>query len=88
MLFFHTDLIMCFRVAVITSLLVSCLAWSPRHDFSGDTIQPDVNTHWGDWGVAEWCPHGTFALRFDQRVQGKQYKGDDTALNGIALICE
>ena len=42
--------------------------------------------YWGRSGNWEYCDGG-YAVSFRQRVEGKQDKGDDTALNGICLKC-
>ncbi|KAM4581618.1 vitelline membrane outer layer protein 1 homolog [Odontesthes bonariensis] len=41
----------------------------------------------GDWTWPEMCPEGFFAIGFSVRVEPMQYLGDDTALNGIRLVC-
>ncbi|XP_012673379.1 vitelline membrane outer layer protein 1 homolog [Clupea harengus] len=41
----------------------------------------------GDWTWPEMCPPDYFAVGFSLRVESKQYVLDDTALNGIRLIC-
>ncbi|MEQ2199609.1 hypothetical protein XENOCAPTIV_005218, partial [Xenoophorus captivus] len=41
----------------------------------------------GDWTWPEICPDNFFAVGFSVRVESKQHGGDDTALNGIRLIC-
>ncbi|RVE63102.1 hypothetical protein OJAV_G00165170 [Oryzias javanicus] len=41
----------------------------------------------GTWTWPEMCPENYFAVGFSVRVESKQYGGDDTALNGIRLIC-
>uniref|UniRef100_A0A3P9N8S5 Vitelline membrane outer layer 1 homolog n=2 Tax=Poecilia reticulata TaxID=8081 RepID=A0A3P9N8S5_POERE len=41
----------------------------------------------GDWTWPEMCPDNFFAVGFSVRVETDQYGGDDTALNGIRLIC-
>merc|ERR1712212_805757 len=41
----------------------------------------------GNWTWPEMCPDGFFAVGFSLRVESEQYGLDDTALNGIRLIC-
>ncbi|KAK5613777.1 hypothetical protein CRENBAI_016317 [Crenichthys baileyi] len=41
----------------------------------------------GNWTWPEICPDNFFAVGFSVRVESKQHGGDDTALNGIRLIC-
>ncbi|KAM6910587.1 vitelline membrane outer layer protein 1 homolog [Xenentodon cancila] len=41
----------------------------------------------GDWTWHEMCPDNFFAVGFSLRVETNQYGDDDTALNGIRLIC-
>uniref|UniRef100_A0A8C6NM67 Vitelline membrane outer layer 1 homolog n=1 Tax=Nothobranchius furzeri TaxID=105023 RepID=A0A8C6NM67_NOTFU len=41
----------------------------------------------GNWTWPEMCPENFFAVGFSVRVESNQYGGDDTALNGIRLIC-
>jgi hypothetical protein len=44
-------------------------------------------TYWGDWGKVEYCPEGERATGFSLKTEREQGRGDDTALNAIALIC-
>ncbi len=44
-------------------------------------------TFWGDWGKVEHCPEGERANGFSLKTEREQRRGDDTALNAIALIC-
>ncbi|XP_046461608.1 vitelline membrane outer layer protein 1-like [Daphnia pulex] len=44
-------------------------------------------TFWGDWGKVEHCPEGERATGFSLKTEREQGRGDDTALNAIALIC-
>ncbi|KAM8826032.1 vitelline membrane outer layer protein 1 homolog [Synchiropus picturatus] len=41
----------------------------------------------GGWTWPEMCPANFFAVGFSVRVEGNQYGIDDTALNGVRLIC-
>nr|XP_033497361.1 vitelline membrane outer layer protein 1 homolog [Epinephelus lanceolatus] len=41
----------------------------------------------GNWTWPEMCPDKFFAVGFSLRVEPNQYGADDTALNGIRLIC-
>jgi hypothetical protein len=48
---------------------------------------PEV-TGWGSWGEMELCPEGTFASGIQLKVESDQgSSGDNTALNGIRLLC-
>ena len=52
-------------------------------------IQPESGSLWGDWGVADFCPEGSFAKGFQLKVESDCGAFcDDTALNGIKLFCE
>lgn len=42
---------------------------------------------WGIWTEAQYCPPGSWASGFAQRVEPSQGGGDDTALNSVALLC-
>uniref|UniRef100_A0A3Q2V6G7 Vitelline membrane outer layer 1 homolog b n=4 Tax=Haplochromini TaxID=319058 RepID=A0A3Q2V6G7_HAPBU len=41
----------------------------------------------GTWTWPEMCPESFFAVGFSVRVESNQYGSDDTALNGIRLVC-
>uniref|UniRef100_A0A3B5AFG4 Vitelline membrane outer layer 1 homolog n=2 Tax=Stegastes partitus TaxID=144197 RepID=A0A3B5AFG4_9TELE len=41
----------------------------------------------GNWTWPEMCPDEFFAVGFSVRVESNQYGTDDTALNGIRLVC-
>ncbi|XP_047453563.1 vitelline membrane outer layer protein 1 homolog [Mugil cephalus] len=41
----------------------------------------------GSWTWPEMCPDQFYAVGFSIRVEFNQYEGDDTAMNGIRLIC-
>ncbi|XP_060936554.1 vitelline membrane outer layer protein 1 homolog isoform X2 [Limanda limanda] len=42
---------------------------------------------WGTWTWPDMCPPHFFAVGFSTRVEAKQGSGDDSAMNGIRLIC-
>ncbi|XP_052068554.1 vitelline membrane outer layer protein 1 homolog [Mytilus californianus] len=42
---------------------------------------------WGTWSRPEFCAKGYFASGFSLKIEGRQGKGDDTALNAIRLKC-
>lgn len=42
---------------------------------------------WGSWRGRTYCPAHTFVCGLEQRVEGDQGDGDDTAVNDIAIIC-
>jgi hypothetical protein len=42
---------------------------------------------WGDWGDIHYCPNNGWAVGFALKTESPQGSGDDTALNGISLLC-
>ncbi|APJ03484.1 hypothetical protein [Silvanigrella aquatica] len=46
-----------------------------------------ANTHWGDWSPFYTCPAGQVIIGLVTRVERPQGDGDDTALNGVRMIC-
>jgi hypothetical protein len=57
---------------------------STRADYRSDLVLHEGA--WGTWSTS-WCQPGTYAVSYKQRVERSQGKGDDTALNAIALWC-
>ncbi|WP_157798244.1 hypothetical protein [Aeromonas cavernicola] len=51
-------------------------------------LSASVNTSWGNWSPVQYCPTGKAVVGIVTRVEGKQGSEDDTALNGVRLICE
>jgi len=74
---------------MLLSLLVAanCAITTRLYD---SEIQSDGLTNWGAWGVPEFCPFNSYAVGFNLKIEPPQGTGrgeDDTALNGIKLIC-
>ncbi|XP_043940102.1 vitelline membrane outer layer protein 1 homolog [Protopterus annectens] len=42
---------------------------------------------WGSWGWVSQCPWNSKAIGFSLKIEGRQGRGDDTAMNGIRLYC-
>lgn len=57
----------------------------PRHD--PVRIEVDGGARWGSWREASYCPPNYYVCGLSQRVEGRQVRGDDTALNSVALEC-
>jgi hypothetical protein len=51
-----------------------------RHDVSG-------GEGWGSWRGRTYCPAHKYVCGIEQRVEGDQNDGDDTAVNDIAIVC-
>ncbi len=49
---------------------------------------PTNNGQWGNWTPRQNCPSGQAVTGIITRVEDSQGDGDDTALNGVRLICE
>lgn len=51
-------------------------------------ITPHANTNWGNWGIAAFCPDGSFARDFELKIEPSQGShDDDTAMNAIKIWC-
>lgn len=42
---------------------------------------------WGSWQKASYCPENYYVCGLSQKVETSQGRGDDTALNEVALEC-
>ena len=51
-------------------------------------IKSPVVTNFGDWYNMEYCPADMYAVGIQVKIEEEQQRGDDTALNGIALFCQ
>ncbi|KAB8029210.1 hypothetical protein GCL57_11790 [Fluviispira multicolorata] len=47
----------------------------------------ETRTHWGNWSNIYYCPTGQVIQGLITRVERQRYNGDDTALNGVRMIC-
>lgn len=57
-----------------------------RSDFRAEVL---LHEGWyGNTWSTSWCPEGTYAAGYRQRVERGQGSGDDTALNAISLFCK
>lgn len=54
---------------------------------SGQKLSAPTETSFGDWVPHLRCPHGQAVIGLQVRVETKQGSGDDTALNGVRMIC-
>lgn len=54
----------------------------------GSTIGVSNGGIWGSWESSRMCPSGFRAYGFSLRVERPLGNGDDTALNGIRLLCK
>ena len=51
-------------------------------------LKPEAYSHWGDWGPAEFCPEGSWALGVQLKVEFDQGDiVDDSCLNAVQLKC-
>lgn len=58
----------------------------PRNGITGVKSAPNA-TGWGRWSTAVYCPSGSYVGGYSMRVEPWQRRGDDTALNAVALYC-
>ncbi len=54
---------------------------------SGSSINPGGAHTYGDWGPWTSCPSDSAVCGLSVRVEGPQGSDDDTAMNGMRLIC-
>jgi hypothetical protein len=43
---------------------------------------------WGEWSGWQWCPPGSYVGGLNVRIESDQGGGDDTAMNGIRVVCK
>lgn len=51
------------------------------------TLESGKGGQWGTWTRPIYCPPGSWATGYTMRVEPDQGRGDDTALNAVALYC-
>lgn len=60
-------------------------------DFNRNSRPQRVRVHgggrWGSWHKASYCPENYYVCGLSQKVESSQGRGDDTALNEVALEC-
>uniref|UniRef100_A0A8C4WUL5 Vitelline membrane outer layer protein 1 homolog n=1 Tax=Gopherus evgoodei TaxID=1825980 RepID=A0A8C4WUL5_9SAUR len=66
------------------SLVLGCCLWGA---WGQEKIDVSNGGMWGTWGEEQSCPGNSFAIGFSLKVELPQLAGDDTALNGIRLLC-
>lgn len=56
---------------------------------SKDGTQVDIKggMHWGSWRGVTYCPNNHYVCGINQRVEGRQGNGDDTAVNDLQIYC-
>jgi hypothetical protein len=76
------------KLVVFIILLLDITFFCTESRAQVSTIRSRNITNWGNWGPAEYCASGHYAVGFRSKVQ--EYCGencDDTAMNGIQLLC-
>jgi Vitelline membrane outer layer protein I (VOMI) len=51
------------------------------------TLAADNGGPYGTWSPYAKCPTGSAVCGMQSRVEGRQGSGDDTAMNGVRLMC-
>uniref|UniRef100_A0ABM5FWH5 Vitelline membrane outer layer protein 1-like n=1 Tax=Pogona vitticeps TaxID=103695 RepID=A0ABM5FWH5_9SAUR len=78
-----------FSISAVVISLLSCCLWDTEARRYDSVIKVANGGQWGSWGQREYCPIG-HAIGFSLKVapyQGGKASQDDTALNGLRLVC-
>ncbi|NXU90380.1 VMO1 protein, partial [Xiphorhynchus elegans] len=75
-----------FLIPATLTLLLLCTPGAGEREYTFFLTVPNGG-HWGKWGSREFCRHG-YANGFALKVEHAQFGRDDTALNGIRLLCQ
>lgn len=54
---------------------------------NGNEARAEAKTHWGNWSNYQYCPAGQVIVGLMTRVEKDQGGDDDTALNGVRMLC-
>jgi len=58
-----------------------------RESKNGTPLDVEGGLVWGSWRGATYCPDNHYVCGINQRVEGRQGKGDDTAVNDLQIYC-
>lgn len=72
--------------SLINSTLTASAGFIFRNDITDVKSAPNA-TGWGGWSRTIYCPAGSYVGGYSMRVEPWQRRGDDTALNAVALYC-
>jgi hypothetical protein len=76
------------KLVVFIILLLDITFFCTESRAQVTVIQSTPIVDWGDWGRAQYCASGHFAVGFRSKMH--EYCGedcDDTSMNGIELLC-
>eukprot|EP01084_Bolivina_argentea_P274413 467735_1 len=63
------------------------LICASSHNATASEIYTTIEGNWGFWSSDILCPSNYYIIGFDQKVEGDQHGGDDTAMNSIKFKC-
>jgi hypothetical protein len=58
-----------------------------RESKNGTPLDVKGGLYWGSWRGETYCPDNHYVCGINQRVEGQQGKGDDTAVNDLQIYC-